>query len=92
MPKPTKEATGGWTITSSTRLKFNAIGAALIENISHLNEFDRFEVSLSNTQKNGDANKFHLDDEHLKKLNTIWSNLPFDILKQEYEKKSFNVL
>lgn len=66
---------------STTRLKFNPLGATVFDYISRLNEFETFET----------ANKFFLDEEQLKKLNSIWSNLPFDILKQEYEKKSFDV-
>ena len=68
----------------SSKLKFNLLGAILFDYLSKLNEFNRLESSAR-------KNRLHLDDEQLKKLNSIFSNLPFNILKQEYEKHSYEV-
>lgn len=56
----------------------NILEKALFENISKLNEFSQ-------------KRRLYLDECQLLKLNSILSNLPFDILKNDYEKYSYDV-
>ena len=62
------------------KTELNILEKALFENVSRLNEF-----SL------GEQKRLYLDDHQLKKLNSIFSNLPFHIVKQDYEKYSYEV-
>lgn len=58
-------------------LKFNALSSIVFEYIYKLSEFNQ--------------RKFNLDEDQIRKLNSILSNIPFDVIKQEYERLNFEV-
>lgn len=67
----------GLTSSKLSNLKSNIVEKALFDNVLKLTEF--------NLSK---KDRLFLDDSQLKKLNSILSNIPFNLIKQEYDRFS----
>ena len=66
---------------SNMHLRSNIIEKLIFENLNKKNS--NLDIYLR-------ENSYYLDDYHLKRLNTILSNLPFETIKQSYDKFNIN--